>query len=148
MLSEAKITQRIASFLRRKQWEILAIHYPGSQAGLSLRCGSREEVFKRRRVIPDFIAKKNNLVLIGESKVVWSDKDARKLRSLKSDTLFKRDLVIKALLDFDCLNDYVIQPAIACSIMDQQKTIDFPDLVIFKVLSNRTFIFNQATMPD
>jgi hypothetical protein len=82
-LEEREITLALRDYLLVRGWQILSIHFPGAQGGLSISVSG-----KLKRWVPDIIAYKNKIVLVGESKPRFSHKDVDKLNRMFNDPQF------------------------------------------------------------
>lgn len=97
-MEEREVTLSLKAFLLRKGWEIISVHYPGAQGGLSVSVDG-----KTRGIVPDIIARKDNVVLIVESKSSFSPNDVNKLNSVFHDSRFFEKLQKKLGLPSDLL---------------------------------------------
>ena len=79
---EESVTKAVIFFLKQHKWEILDYDFPGSGTGRNFRIGSDEDFKKRKRVIPDIIAYKNNTILWFENKDRDTIADYKKVFSL------------------------------------------------------------------
>jgi len=81
-LEERDVTRLLKNFLEKKNWEILSVHYPGSQAGVFIVLNEKP----RRTIVPDIIAMKGNTILIVECKLKFSKQDVKKLNEVFKDS--------------------------------------------------------------
>lgn len=104
VLEEREITLAVRDFLIVGGWQILSIHFPGAQGGLSISVSG-----KSKRWVPDLIASKDKIVLVGESKPRYSLKDVHKLNEMFNDPRFIEKLRSKLNLP----SESIFQKAIA-----------------------------------
>jgi len=82
---EESVTKAVICFLKQREWEILDYDFPGSGTGRNFHVGSKEDLKKRKRVIPDIIAYKNDTILWFENKDKDTIGDYKKVFSLSSE---------------------------------------------------------------
>ena len=89
---EESVTKSVIFFLKQHEWEILDYDFPGSGTGRSFHIGTKEDLKKRKRVIPDIIAYKNKTILWVENKEKDTISDYKKIYSLfqESPNLIKQ----------------------------------------------------------
>lgn len=104
VLEEREITLAVRDYLVVGGWQILSIHFPGAQGGLSISVSG-----KSKRWVPDLIASKDKIVLVGESKPRYSLKDVDKLNKMFNDPRFIEKL--RSKLNFP--SGSIFQKAIA-----------------------------------
>mgnify|MGYP000341886277 CR=1 FL=1 len=75
-MEEQEVTRLLKEHLEKEGWKILSVNYPRGQGGLSISNGKKE------RIVPDLVAKKNDIVLITECKPKFSYQDVEKLNKL------------------------------------------------------------------
>ena len=104
VLEEREITLAVRDYLVVRDWQILSIHFPGAQGGLSISVDG-----KSKRWVPDLVASKDKIVLINESKRRYSLKDIDKLNNMFNEPRFIGKL--RSKLNFP--SGSILQKAIA-----------------------------------
>jgi hypothetical protein len=79
-VEEREITLALKRFLSERGWNILSVHFPGAQGGLSISTYG-----KTRGWVPDLLALKQEILLTVESKPRYFPKDVEKLNALYND---------------------------------------------------------------
>lgn len=74
--SEILVANQLRNYLIEENWRIFQLISPGGQAHFSFSFNIQE---KRKTIFPDLIAYKDNLVLFGEIKPKFDEKDKEKL---------------------------------------------------------------------
>lgn len=86
-MEEREVTLGLKNYLSQRDWQILSVHFPGAQGGLSISVNG-----KSRGWVPDLIARKNDVVLTVESKTTYSSGDVEKLNKMFNDPRYLRKL--------------------------------------------------------
>ena len=123
-VEEREVTLELKNYLSSRKWQILSIHFPGAQGGLSISANG-----KSRGWVPDLIAVKNNVVLTVESKPAYSSEDIEKLKKVFIDPRYLEKLRRKLSLS----PEVVFQRAIAFHSLHFDESDVPPGFVVFTV---------------
>ncbi|MEM3874654.1 MAG: hypothetical protein QXU45_05925 [Candidatus Bathyarchaeia archaeon] len=139
-MEEREITLALRDFLLCKDWQILSIHFPGAQGGLSISVNG-----KSRGWVPDIIALKDRAILVVECKPKYSNADINKLNIMFKNPKFFKKIKQKLRLS----SDFIFQKAIGFhAICFRQEHVP-TDFVIFVVKDEATInvLFGKCVDP-
>lgn len=124
------MTLSLRDFLAKRGWQILSIHFPGAQGGLSVSGHG-----KTRGWVPDLLALKCYTLLTVESKAHYTSSDIDKLDEMLADQKIVRKLKLKLSLK----EGTVCQKAIAFHALSFEQS-DVPSNFVVFVAKDRSEI--------
>ena len=139
-MEEREITLALKTFLLGRGWNILSIHFPGAQGGLSISTYG-----KTRGWVPDLVALKQETLLTVESKPRYFPKDVEKLNALYDDT----KVIVKLKSKLNLRSNIVCQKAIAYHSWTQSKVKIPLGFVVFIADNEKIFsLFYDDAVPE
>jgi len=130
-MREADVTRNLKKFLSARNWTILSVHYPGSQAGMYIHSSKRAERGAKGSIILDLVARKGIFLLLIESKSVFDQDDVLKLVTLTELPDYFPDLEHKLELK-QCPNSKLLR-GIAIHKIDIETAKVQSDFFVFRV---------------
>lgn len=91
MAREEDVTRDVAAWLDRLGWQVLSVHFPGTQGGLRIH-PSDTASRSAGSIVPDIVAVRIGHLLLAESKPEFCLADAEKLLAVTSDDRYVESL--------------------------------------------------------
>lgn len=88
---EEDVTRDVAAWLADLSWEVLSVHFPGTQGGLRIR-PDVQGVKSTGAIVPDVVAVRMGYLLLCESKPEFYLADAHKLLTVTADARYAESL--------------------------------------------------------
>ena len=131
-MEEREITLALKTFLSKREWTIVSVHFPGAQGGLSISTYG-----KTRGWVPDLVAVKHGILLTVESKPRYFPKDVDKLNALYDD----EKVILKLKSKLNLGSKIFCQKSIAYYSPTQNKTKIPTGFVVFIADNEKNFSF-------
>ena len=130
-MREIEVTRRVKEYLTDNLWTMIAVHYPGSQAGMYVHDSNRKGKGSKGSVVIDIVAERDTDFLLIESKSRFEMFDVDKLVKVTTSPNYRGSL--NERLRTDRFKSFRILRGIAVAQINLE-TLRFPyEFLVFKV---------------